>query len=53
MHNMNVFHPIKHKALTYNKQKKLLSSLMFFKEKRDSSIKTCVYANERKQKDDT
>jgi hypothetical protein len=39
MHDMNMFCPIEVESLNYDKKKKALSSLMFLKEKRDSSIK--------------
>ena len=39
MHDMNVFCPIEVESLTYDKKKKALLSLMFLKEKRDSSVK--------------
>jgi hypothetical protein len=45
MHDMNVFRPIEAESLTYNEKKKALSSLMFFKEKRDSSIKVQMCAD--------
>jgi len=53
MHNMNVFRPIEVESLTYNEKKKALSSLMFLKEKRDSSVKVRMCADGRKQKDGT
>ncbi len=53
MHDMSMFRPIEVESLTYNEQKKALSSLMFLKEKRDSSIKACMCANGGKQKDGT
>jgi hypothetical protein len=51
MHDMSVFRPIKVESLTYDERKKALSLLMFLNEKRDSSIKACMCANGRKQKD--
>ncbi len=53
MHDMNVFRPIEVESLTYNEKKKALLSLMFLKEKRDSSIKARMCADGRKQKDGT
>jgi hypothetical protein len=50
MHNMSVFRPIKVVSLTYNERKKALLSLMFLKEKRDSSVKVHMCADGRKQK---
>ena len=44
MHNMNVFRPTEVESLTYEKKKKALSSLMFLKEKRDSSVKARMCA---------
>jgi len=45
MHDMNVFHPIEVKSLTYNTKKKALLLLMFLKEKRDSSVKARMCAD--------
>jgi hypothetical protein len=53
IHDMRVFCLIKVEALTYNKRKKALSSLMFLKEKRDSSVKVRMCTDRRKQKDGT
>jgi hypothetical protein len=53
MHDMNVFRPIVVESLTYDEKKKALPSLMFLKEKRDSSVKARMCANRRKQKDGT
>jgi hypothetical protein len=53
MHDMNIFHPIEVESLTYDEKKKALSSLMFLKEKRDSSVKALMCADGRKQKDGT
>jgi hypothetical protein len=53
MHDMNVFRPIEVESLTYDEKKKALSSLMFLKEKRDSSVKARMCADGRKQKDGT
>jgi hypothetical protein len=53
MHDMNVFRPIEVESLTYNEKKKALSSLMFLKEKRDSSVKARMCADGHKQKDGT
>ncbi len=53
MHDMNVFHPIEVESLTYDKNKKALSLLMFLKEKRESSVKARMCADGRKQKDGT
>jgi hypothetical protein len=53
MHDMNVFRPIEVDSLTYNEKKKALLLLMFLKEKGDSSVKACMCADGRKQKDGT
>jgi hypothetical protein len=53
MHGMNVFCPVEVESLTYDEKKKALSSLMFLKEKRDSSVKVRMCADGRKQKDGT
>ncbi len=53
MHDMNVFRPIEVESLTHDEKKKALSSLMFLKEKRDSSVKARMCADGRKQKDGT
>ena len=53
MHDMNVFRPIEVESLTYDEKKKALLSLMFLKEKRDSSVKARMCADGRKQKDGT
>jgi hypothetical protein len=53
MHDMNVFCPIEVESLTYGEKKKALSSLMFLKEKRDSSMKARMCTDGRKQKDGT
>ena len=53
MHNMNVFRPTEVESLTYEKKKKALSSLMFLKEKRDSSVKARMCADGHKQMDGT
>jgi hypothetical protein len=53
MHDMSVCCPIEVESLTYNERKKALSSLMFLKEKRESSIQACVCAGGRKQRDGT
>jgi len=53
MHDMNVFCPIEVESLTYDEKKKALLSLMFLKEKRDSSVKARMCADGRKQKDGT
>ena len=53
MRDMNVFHPIEVDSLTYDEKKKALSSLMFLKEKRDSSVKACMCNDGCKQKDGT
>jgi hypothetical protein len=45
MHVMNVIRPIEVKSLTYDEKKKALSSLMFLKEKRDSSVKARMCAD--------
>jgi len=45
MHDMNMFHPIEVESLTYDGKKKTLSSLMFLKEKRDSSVKARMCAD--------
>jgi hypothetical protein len=53
MHDMSVFRPIKVESLTYDERKKALLSLVFLKEKRDSSIKAHMCANGHNQKDGT
>jgi hypothetical protein len=53
MHDMNVFRPIEVESLTHDEKKKALSLLMFFKEKRDSSVKAHMCADGRKQEDGT
>ena len=53
MHDMNVFCPNEVESLTYNKEKKALSLLMFLKEKRDSLVKAHMCADGHKQKDGT
>jgi hypothetical protein len=53
MHTMNVFRPTEVESLTYDEKKKALSSLMFLKEKRDSSVKARMCADGHKQMDGT
>jgi hypothetical protein len=53
MHDMIEFRPIEVESLTHNENKKALSSLIFLKEKRDSSVKACMCADGCKQKDGT
>jgi hypothetical protein len=53
MHDMNMFCPIEVESLTNNEKKKALLSLMFLKEKRDSSVKARICADGRKQKHGT
>jgi len=53
MHDMNVFRPIEVESPTYDEKKEALSSLMFLKEKRDSSVKARMCADKCKQKDGT
>ncbi len=48
-----MFRLIEVEALTYDKRKKALLSLMFLKEKRDSLVKACMCTNGHKQKDST
>jgi hypothetical protein len=53
MHDMNVFRLIEVESPTNDEKKKALSSLMFLKEKRDSSVKARMCADRCKQKDGT
>jgi hypothetical protein len=53
MHDMNVFCPLEMESLTCDEKKKALLSLMFLKEKMDSSVKARMCADRRKQKDGT
>ncbi len=52
MHNMSVFAPIMKSDLTPEEKKKAISSLMFLKEKRDTTVKARFCADGRKQRGD-
>jgi hypothetical protein len=53
MHGMQVFRPIEEGSLTHDEKKKVLSLLMFPKEKRDILVKVRMYADGCKQNDGT
>ena len=52
MHDMQVFWMICKDNLTYDEKKKVLTFLMFLKEKRDKSVKARMCTDGRKQRGD-
>ncbi len=52
MHDMTVFCPVHKESLRKEERIKMLSLLMFLKEKRDKTIKACMCASGRKQRTD-
>ncbi len=52
MHNMEVFCPVMRDSLTKEERTKVVTSLMFLKEKRDHSVKERMCANIQKQRGD-
>ncbi len=53
MHGMQVFHPIEEGSLTHDEKKRVLSLLMFPKEKRDILVKVHLYTDGCKTNDGT
>ncbi len=47
MHNMSVVHPVRQALLSKEEQKKALALLMFLKEKRDTTVKARMCADEQ------
>ncbi len=52
MHDMEVFHPVTKDSLTKEERTKAVTSLMFFKEKRDHLVKARMCTNQQKQRGD-